>query len=96
MYIYYFLQVIEQTHSRIPVYDGSPDNIVALLLVKTLIKLDPDDCTPVRRLVESGDARPVIFTTSDKPLFDLLNEFQEGRGKNLVRIPGHFVCGTHV
>ncbi|KAL4232780.1 hypothetical protein ACF0H5_007467 [Mactra antiquata] len=73
-------ELIEQTHSRVPIYDGSMENIVALLLVKTLIKLDPEDCTPVRKLVETGVARPVIFTTDDKPLFDLLNEFQEGKG----------------
>ncbi|XP_045198084.2 uncharacterized protein LOC123552470 [Mercenaria mercenaria] len=73
-------EIIEQTHSRIPVYDGQQDNVVALLLVKTLIKLDPDDATPIRSLVEDGTGRPVLHTNTDKPLFDLLNEFQEGRG----------------
>ncbi|XP_060601347.1 uncharacterized protein LOC132754699 [Ruditapes philippinarum] len=73
-------EILEQSHSRIPVYDGSRDNIVGLLLVKTLIKLDPDDATPIRSLVENGNARQVLHTSMDKPLFDLLNEFQEGRG----------------
>lgn len=73
-------EILERTHSRIPVYEGSRDNVVALLLVKMLIKLDPDDATPIRHLVENRVARPVLTTTADKPLFDLLNEFQEGQG----------------
>lgn len=48
--------------------------------MKTLIKLDPDDRTPVRTLVSSGVAKQVLHTVDDKPLFDLLNEFQEGKG----------------
>ena len=61
-------------------YEGTRDNIVGLLLVKTLIKLDPEDATPVRSLLEEGNVRPILHTSGDKPLFDLLNEFQDGRG----------------
>ena len=75
-----FFQLIEKAHSRIPVYEGTRENIVGLLLVKTLIKLDPEDATPVRSLLDEGDVRPILHTTVDKPLFDLLNEFQDGRG----------------
>ena len=53
---------------------------MGLLLVKTLIKLDPEDATPVRSLLEEGNVRPILHTPGDKPLFDLLNEFQDGRG----------------
>lgn len=49
--------------------------------MKTLIKLDPDDRTPVRTLVNNGVAKQVLHTEDDKPLFDLLNEFQEGKGR---------------
>lgn len=73
-------EILEKAHSRVPVYEGEKENIVGLLLVKTLIKLDPEDAIPVRSLLEAGDVRPILHTAEDKPLFDLLNEFQEGRG----------------
>ncbi|XP_052811743.1 uncharacterized protein LOC128239234 [Mya arenaria] len=84
-------EILSQSHSRVPVFEGSRDNIVGLLIVKTLIKLDPDDATPIRTLVENGTAKSVITTTDDKPLFDLLNEFQEGRGHLAIvhRFAGH-------
>ena len=34
-------------HSRIPVYSGSPKNIVGLLLVKSIIIVRPETETPV-------------------------------------------------
>ena len=77
-------QILEKAHSRVPVYEGEKENIVGLLLVKTLIKLDPEDATPVRLLLDAGDVRPILHTAEDKPLFDLLNEFQEGRGEHEI------------
>jgi CBS domain containing-hemolysin-like protein len=68
---------------------------VGLLLVKTLIKLDPDDATPIRSLVENGNARQVLHTSMDKPLFDLLNEFQEGRGMICFSYYIEF-CDNHI
>ena len=53
---------------------------MALLIVKTLIKLDPEDAVPIRTLVQNKTAKEILTTTDDKPLFDLLNEFQEGKG----------------
>ena len=63
--------------------------------MKTLIKLDPEDATPVRSLLDDGDVRPILHTTEDKPLFDLLNEFQEGKGQILQLFFSHvwlFFC----
>ncbi|XP_050392217.1 uncharacterized protein LOC126810901 [Patella vulgata] len=74
-------EILEKGHSRIPVYDGNDSNIIGLLMTKTLIKLDPDDCVPVRTLVDSPvHARDVIFIKPNLPLFDLLNLFQTGKG----------------
>ena len=84
-----YFQILDKAHSRIPVYDGDKENIVGLLLVKTLIKLDPEDATPVRSLLDDGDVRPILHTTEDKPLFDLLNEFQEGKGQILQLFFSH-------
>ena len=79
-----WLQILDQTHSRIPVYEGNRENIVAMRIVKTLIKHDPEDCTSIRSLVNDGFAKPVLRTEEDKPLFDLLNEFQGGKGVCLL------------
>ncbi|CAL1547310.1 unnamed protein product [Lymnaea stagnalis] len=72
--------LIQRCHSRVPVYTNDRSNVVALLLTKTLIKLNPDDAIPISRLI--GDerySRAALFIESDMPLFDLLNLFQTGR-----------------
>jgi len=65
----------------VPVFEGTPSNVVGMLLVKRLIKLDPDDCTPVRTLEGAYTPPPSCLTTL--PLYDLLNSFQTGRSKLL-------------
>ncbi|XP_059165428.1 uncharacterized protein LOC131947999 isoform X2 [Physella acuta] len=73
-------QMVQRCHSRVPVYTKDRSDVVALLLTKTLIKLNPDDAIPISRLV--GDerfSRAALFVNSDMPLFDLLNLFQTGR-----------------
>ena len=75
-------QIITRGHSRIPVYGGDRSNVIALLLTKTLIKLNPADCTPVAKILESPMyARPAMFIDDNMPLFDLLNQFQTGKSK---------------
>lgn len=74
--------MVQRCHSRVPVYTKDRSDVVALLLTKTLIKLNPDDAIPISRLV--GDerfSRAALFVNSDMPLFDLLNLFQTGRSK---------------
>jgi metal transporter CNNM len=69
--------IVEAGHSRVPVYDGEPSNIVGVVLVKSFIMLDPDDGIPVR------DVRinPLPHVSSATPLYDMLNKFQEGSSK---------------
>ena len=76
------LQIIHQGHSRVPVYVGVRDNIVGMLLVKRLIHLDPDDCTPIATLDGATTPPPSCVTTM--PLFDLLNQFQTGRSEQVT------------
>jgi ankyrin repeat/SOCS box protein 13/metal transporter CNNM len=76
-----------QGHSRVPVYKGERDNIVGMLLVKRLIHLDPEDCTPVTDLEGANTSPPSCATTT--PLFDLLNQFQTGCTSHPVSsVPG--------
>ncbi|PIA19736.1 DUF21-domain-containing protein [Coemansia reversa NRRL 1564] len=67
-------EMVRRGHSRVPVFDGRRDNIVGVLLVKSLVLLDPDDCTPVR----DATIAPIPLVTTRTSLYDILNAFQEG------------------
>ncbi|KAJ2846596.1 hypothetical protein IWW36_004278 [Coemansia brasiliensis] len=67
-------EMLRQGHSRVPVYEGCRENIVGVLLVKSLILLDPDDALPVREAKITG----IPLVTPDVSLYDILNAFQEG------------------
>jgi len=66
-------------HSRIPVYEGTRDKIVGLLLSKELVILDPDDNIPIRAILQllSNKQMPKVFP--DTKLDVMLNIFQTGR-----------------
>ncbi|KAJ2865437.1 hypothetical protein GGH94_002206 [Coemansia aciculifera] len=76
-------EMVRRGHSRVPVFDGERTDIVGVLLVKSLILLDPDDAVPVR------DARiaPIPLVTPDVSLYDILNAFQEG-GSHMAVVMG--------
>ncbi|KAJ2161534.1 hypothetical protein GGF46_001389 [Coemansia sp. RSA 552] len=76
-------EMLRQGHSRVPVYEGSRANVVGVLLVKSLVLLDPDDAVPVR------DARitSIPLVTPDVSLYDILNAFQEG-GSHMAVVVG--------
>ncbi|KAI7834040.1 hypothetical protein BX661DRAFT_176515 [Kickxella alabastrina] len=76
-------EMLRRGHSRVPVYEGERANVVGVLLVKSLILLDPDEAVPVR------DAHiasiPLVTTTTS--LYDILNAFQEG-GSHMAVVIG--------
>ncbi|KAJ2642161.1 hypothetical protein GGF44_001797, partial [Coemansia sp. RSA 1694] len=76
-------EMLRRGHSRVPVFDGERTDIVGVLLVKSLILLDPDDAVPVR------DARiaSIPLVTPDVSLYDILNAFQEG-GSHMAVVMG--------
>ena len=63
-----------------PVYSDRKDNIVGMLLVKRLIKLDPLMRTPILQLSEASIPPPTCLAST--PLYDLLNQFQTGKSKS--------------
>ena len=67
-------QVITTAHSRFPVYEGERDNIIGVLLVKDLLKLQRSPGMSVRALL-----RPAIFVPESKSLNDLLRVFRSNR-----------------
>ncbi|XP_013411006.1 DUF21 domain-containing protein At1g47330 [Lingula anatina] len=72
-------KILTASHSRVPVYDGDKENIIGVLLVKTLITLDPDDKVPIQSLKNTKSWRDVHYIEETKPLYDLLNEYQLGK-----------------
>ncbi|KAJ1940139.1 hypothetical protein FBU59_003901 [Linderina macrospora] len=76
-------EMLRRGHSRVPVYDTERTNIVGVLLVKSLILLDPDDGLRV------GEAKltSMPLVTPNISLYDILNAFQEG-GSHMAIVMG--------
>ena len=73
-------QLLDKGHSRVPIFKETEDNVCGMLLVKKLIQLDPEDCTPVQTLEGSQTPPPSSLTTT--PLYEQLNLFQTGRSES--------------
>ena len=70
-------QVIKSGYSRIPVYSGERSNVVALLYVKDLAFVDPDDCIPLLSVIKfyNHQVRKVFFDTRLEEFDFLKNGF---------------------
>jgi magnesium and cobalt transporter len=66
--------VIDTAHSRFPVYEGSRDNVIGILMAKDLLKLQRSPELNLRTLL-----RPAVFVPESKRLPDLLREFRSNR-----------------
>ncbi|MGI8847340.1 MAG: hemolysin family protein [Candidatus Dormibacteria bacterium] len=66
--------VIEYGHSRIPIYEGSIDNVVGVIYAKDLLRqgIRSDDTRPLRAI-----AREPYYTVESKHVGELLHEMQE-------------------
>lgn len=65
--------IVDSGYSRIPVYNDTPDTITGILYIKDLLPhLSEDDTFNWVSLV-----RPPFFIPENKPINDLLQEFQE-------------------
>lgn len=71
-------EILNSGHSRIPVHEQHKSNLLGVLLVKKLIKLDPEDCIPINSIFERK-GRDLPSIQENVQLFDLLNQFQNGR-----------------
>jgi putative hemolysin len=67
-------QLVEQTgHSRIPVYDGTDDNILGIIHAKDVLSvLANGEEASLRDIM-----RPAFFVPESKPLHDLLQEMRQ-------------------
>ena len=66
--------VIHEQYSRIPVYEGTIDNIIGFVHVRDMFELDEAD-RQGRRVKEL--TRPIRFVPETKPVNDLLREMQQ-------------------
>jgi magnesium and cobalt transporter len=73
--------VIETGHSRFPVFDGSRDNIIGVLMAKDLLKLQRAPEINLRILL-----RQPLFVPESKGLNELLREFRSNRSHLAVVI----------
>ena len=66
--------VINEQYSRIPVYEGTIDQIIGFVHVRDMFELDEDERAnrTVRELV-----RPIRFVPETKPVNDLMREMQQ-------------------
>ncbi|KAJ7968371.1 DUF21 domain-containing protein [Quillaja saponaria] len=72
--------ILENGHSRVPVYYEEPTNIIGLILVKNLLTIHPEDEVPVK----SVTIRRIPRVPEGMPLYDILNEFQKGHSHMAV------------
>lgn len=66
--------VLEQAHSRYPVYEGNRDNIIGILLAKDLLRCYANQDFDVRDML-----RPAVFIPESKRLNVLLHDFRVNR-----------------
>jgi putative hemolysin len=69
----------EQQYSRVPVFDGTLDNILGFAFVKDLVR-DPDQAPPTLREL----LRPAHFVPETKKVPALLAEFQHARVQSAI------------
>jgi len=76
--------ILETAHSRFPVFEGSRDNIVGVVMTKDLLRCMVDTSLTVKDLV-----RPAVFIPETKRLNVLLHEFRIKRNHIAVVIDEH-------
>ncbi|GJZ28962.1 DUF21 domain-containing protein [Tanacetum coccineum] len=67
--------LLSKKHSRVPVYLERPENIIGLILVKSLIKFRAEDEVPIKNL----SIRKIPRILECLPLYEMLNLFQKGQ-----------------
>lgn len=84
--------VMTKGHSRVPIYSGSPTNIIGVILVKNLITSRPEDEIPIRNVT----IRKIPRVPDYLPLYDILNEFQKGHSHMAVVVKRMKDAGENV
>lgn len=70
-------EIMKRGYSRIPVYENEKSNIVALLNIKDLALIDPDDNTSLKTVCRFYQHH-LIFVFDDHKLDQMLQDFRQG------------------
>lgn len=70
-------EILRMGYTRVPVYSGDRNNVVALLFVKDLALLDPDDNFTIKTVCSYHDHQ-LRFVQEETPLRVMLEEFKRG------------------
>ncbi|GAM25998.1 hypothetical protein SAMD00019534_091730 [Acytostelium subglobosum LB1] len=70
--------ILENGHSRMPVYEGDRTNIVGCLHMRDLVLLNPEDGVPLKTVIGLFH-RQLLKTWHDTSLEQMLNEFKTGK-----------------
>jgi putative hemolysin len=73
--------MLDEGHLRLPVFDGTLDKVVGILVARDLWKADQEGVTSLRELL-----RPPMFSPATKPVADLLSEMRRDRVKMAIVI----------
>ena len=68
-------QIATAYHRRIPLYQGQPDNIIGIILLRKVLAISPDD--EINAAILREIMREPYFIPSGTPLFTQLQQFQE-------------------
>ena len=77
--------MIEEQHSRLPVYDGAPEKIIGILHYKDLLPIWEErrrsirSGRPIRAFHVDRLIRPHLVVPETKPISQMLEEFRTGR-----------------
>ncbi len=71
--------MLDDGHLRLPVYEGTTDKIVGILLARDLWRADREGVTEIR-----GIMRPALFAPSGKAVEDLIPEMRFHRNKMAI------------
>ena len=71
-------EIMKTGYTRVPIFEKERSNIVALLNIKDLAFVDPDDRTPLKTVCKFYD-HPVNHVYDDTKLDVMLEEFKKGK-----------------
>ncbi len=77
-------RIVEMAHSRFPVYEDSPDNLIGVFMTKDLLRHMLNPTLTLRDLV-----RPAVFIPETKRVNVLLQEFRSNRNHIAIVIDEH-------
>ncbi len=84
-------QIKEARYSRVPLYQGQPENVIGILLVKDLLRARGPGTPPNARQLQKM-LHPAMFVPPSKRAQDLLREFRQKNMHMAIVVDEHGSC----